>query len=55
MSLNYFDRATVADGTSAVSTINLNSLVTAIQTKGTDTYFDLLYPPRWSSAEEVGS
>lgn len=40
MSLNFFDRASVSDGTSAYSTINLGSLVTAIQTKGADSYFD---------------
>jgi hypothetical protein len=40
MALNFFDRASVADGVSAQSTINLSSLVTAIQNKGVDPYFD---------------
>jgi hypothetical protein len=40
MSLNYFDSTSVSDGTVAWSTINLGSLVTAIQNKAADTYFD---------------
>lgn len=41
MSLSYFDRTSVNDGTSATSTINLSAMVTALQTAYPgDTYFD---------------
>ena len=40
MSLSYFDRTSVGDGTYATSTIDTSALVTAIQGVGSDTYFD---------------
>ena len=41
MSLNYFSSSLVPDGTNVISTINLSSLVTALQTVFPgDTYFD---------------
>jgi len=40
-SLNYFDRSSVGDGTNALSTINLSSLITAVQMAYPgDTYLD---------------
>lgn len=40
MSLNYFDRTSVSDGTAAYSTIDLSTVVSTIQGLGADTYFD---------------
>jgi hypothetical protein len=40
VSLNYFDRSSVADSTSAYSKINTSSLVSKIQSINPDTYFD---------------
>jgi hypothetical protein len=40
MAINFFNTATVADGTAVTSTVNISELVSAIQTKGADPYFD---------------